>query len=106
MASSEWRVVDRVKRSTLPLFATPYSPFAPLGKLKAMRPQGTGKVVSTSAQSARRSPRIATGTLMKSRIWLYAVLISLLPATARAVDISGVPKIREGDQLQIGNTRI
>ena len=30
----------------------------------------------------------------------------LLPALAQAADITGVPKIREGDQIQIGNTRI
>src|SRR5690349_16836667 len=71
-----------------------------------MRPQGTGKVVSTSAQSTQRSRRIAPGTPMRSRIWLFAVLMSLWPAMAHAVDISGVPKIREGDQLTIGSTRI
>ena len=30
----------------------------------------------------------------------------LLPALAQAADITGIPKIREGDQIQIGNTRI
>ena len=30
----------------------------------------------------------------------------MLPAIAQAADITGVPKIREGDQIQIGNSRI
>ena len=29
-----------------------------------------------------------------------------LPALAQAADITGVPKIREGDSIQIGSTRI
>mgnify|MGYP003693988913 CR=1 FL=1 len=33
-------------------------------------------------------------------------MLLLLPAIAQAADITGVPKIREGDQLQIGNSRI
>jgi endonuclease YncB( thermonuclease family) len=37
---------------------------------------------------------------------LSAVLLLSLPAIAQAADITGVPKIREGDQLQIGNHRI
>src|SRR4051794_21749471 len=41
--------------------------------------------------------------LMKS---VLAVALLLLPAMAEAADISGVPKIREGDQIQIGSTRI
>ncbi|MEP6841012.1 MAG: thermonuclease family protein, partial [Bradyrhizobium sp.] len=43
---------------------------------------------------------------MKSKFLLAAVLLALLPATADAADISGVPKIREGDHIQIGNSRI
>src|SRR3954454_508707 len=43
---------------------------------------------------------------MKSTLWLTAVLLSWLSATARAADITGVPKIREGDQIQIGSSRI
>jgi len=41
-----------------------------------------------------------------SKIWLGAVLTLLLPAMAHAADITGVPKIRDGDQIQIGGTRI
>src|SRR5829696_8374012 len=41
--------------------------------------------------------------LMKFLIALFALL---LPATAGAADIAGIPKIREGDHIQIGNTRI
>jgi len=35
-----------------------------------------------------------------------ALLLLLLPATAGAADITGVPKIREADQITIGSTRI
>jgi endonuclease YncB( thermonuclease family) len=38
--------------------------------------------------------------------FLCAILLLLLPAMAQAADITGVPKIREGDQIQIGNHRI
>jgi endonuclease YncB( thermonuclease family) len=37
---------------------------------------------------------------------LLAIPLLLLPAFASAADITGVPKIRDGDQLQIGGTRI
>ena len=40
------------------------------------------------------------------RTLLTAVLVLLLPAIAHATDITGVPKIRDGDQIQIGNSRI
>ena len=43
---------------------------------------------------------------MTSRKWLAAALLSLLPTMALAADITGVPKIREGDQITIGNSRI
>jgi endonuclease YncB( thermonuclease family) len=33
-------------------------------------------------------------------------LLLLLPAVGQAADITGIPKIREGDQIVIGNTRI
>jgi endonuclease YncB( thermonuclease family) len=38
--------------------------------------------------------------------FLPAIVLVLLPAMAEATDITGVPKIREGDHIQIGNTRI
>src|SRR5882757_11419813 len=38
--------------------------------------------------------------------FLLAIAVVLLPAMAEAADITGVPKIREGDSIQIGNTRI
>jgi endonuclease YncB( thermonuclease family) len=38
--------------------------------------------------------------------FLLAIAVLLLPAMAEAADITGVPKIREGDHIQIGNTRI
>src|SRR5713226_7061131 len=38
--------------------------------------------------------------------FLFALLVLLLPALAEAADVSGVPKISEGDQIQIGNSRI
>jgi endonuclease YncB( thermonuclease family) len=37
---------------------------------------------------------------------LLPALVLLLPSLAHAADITGVPKIREGDQVQIGNSRI
>jgi endonuclease YncB( thermonuclease family) len=37
---------------------------------------------------------------------LFALLIVLLPAIADAADVTGIPKIREGDQVQIGSSRI
>src|SRR5947207_4600949 len=38
--------------------------------------------------------------------FLFAIAFVLPPALAEAADITGVPKIREGDHIQIGNTRI
>ena len=38
--------------------------------------------------------------------FLLAIPLLLLPAVADAADITGVPKIREGDQITIGNSRI
>src|ERR1043166_9389360 len=38
--------------------------------------------------------------------FLLAIALILLPAMAEAADISGVPKIREGDSIQIGASRI
>jgi endonuclease YncB( thermonuclease family) len=38
--------------------------------------------------------------------FLFALLVFLLPALAEAADVTGVPKISEGDQIQIGNSRI
>lgn len=43
---------------------------------------------------------------MKSTRWLASLLLLLLPAIAQAADITGVPRIREGDQIQIGNQRL
>jgi endonuclease YncB( thermonuclease family) len=37
---------------------------------------------------------------------LFAIALLLLPAIAEAADVSGVPKIHDGDQVQIGNTKI
>src|SRR5258706_15764181 len=38
--------------------------------------------------------------------FLFALSLFLLPAMAEAADITGIPRIREGDHIQIGNTRI
>jgi endonuclease YncB( thermonuclease family) len=46
------------------------------------------------------------GLPMNLRKLLSVVLLLSLPAMAQAADITGVPKIREGDHLQIGNSRI
>lgn len=43
---------------------------------------------------------------MKLKTLLTAILLMLPPAIAGAADITGVPKIRDGDQIQIGNSRI
>ena len=43
---------------------------------------------------------------MKLQKLLLALVMLSLPAAAQAADITGVPKIREGDQLLIGNSRI
>ena len=41
-----------------------------------------------------------------TRTFIAAILLLALPSLAIAADISGVPKIREGDQILIGSTRI
>jgi len=38
--------------------------------------------------------------------FLFPILLFLSPALAQAADITGVPRIRDGDQVQIGNSRI
>src|ERR1700720_4976150 len=38
--------------------------------------------------------------------FLFAILTLLLPAIAEAADVTGTAKVREGDHIQIGNTRI
>ena len=38
--------------------------------------------------------------------FFLVLVVFLLPALAEAADITGIPKIREGDHIQIGNTRI
>ena len=43
---------------------------------------------------------------MNLRKMLSALFLLSLPAMAQAADITGVPKIREGDQMQIGSHRI
>jgi endonuclease YncB( thermonuclease family) len=43
---------------------------------------------------------------MTSKHLAFALFLLLLPATVSAADITGVPKIREADQITIGNTRI
>ena len=43
---------------------------------------------------------------MTSKTLICAALLLMLPAIAQAAEITGVPKIREGDQIQIGNSRI
>jgi endonuclease YncB( thermonuclease family) len=43
---------------------------------------------------------------MHMKLLFALALLLLLPALAQAADISGVPKIREGDQVTIGSSRI
>src|ERR1700719_175923 len=38
--------------------------------------------------------------------FLVAIALFLLPTLASAADITGIPKIREGDTVQIGTSRI
>jgi endonuclease YncB( thermonuclease family) len=40
------------------------------------------------------------------RVMTISLAVCLLPAVADAADISGVPRIREGDQIVIGSSRI
>src|SRR5216683_7993607 len=46
------------------------------------------------------------GLPMKSTSLLVAASILLLASAAEAADVTGVPKISEGDQIQIGSSRI
>ena len=75
-------------------------------KLSAMRRYGSGKADPLSAQSAGLLRIISPGLPMNLWKLLSALLLLSLPAIAQAADITGVPKIREGDHLQIGNSRI
>jgi endonuclease YncB( thermonuclease family) len=43
---------------------------------------------------------------LKSLKFLPAIALLLLPVAADAADITGIPKIREGDSITIGNSRI
>jgi endonuclease YncB( thermonuclease family) len=43
---------------------------------------------------------------MKFLLAIPLILTLLPPAIAAAADITGIPKIREGDQIQIGNSKI
>ncbi|TPQ41005.1 nuclease, partial [Bradyrhizobium guangdongense] len=38
--------------------------------------------------------------------FLLAIILLLLPSFADAADITGVAKVRDGDSVVIGNTRI
>src|SRR3977135_1391648 len=38
--------------------------------------------------------------------FLFAIVVLLLPAMAEAADITGIAKVREGDHVQIGHTRM
>src|SRR5438270_13615360 len=38
--------------------------------------------------------------------FLIAMALCLLPAIATAADITGIARVREGDQVQIGNVRV
>src|SRR5205809_5949529 len=77
-------------------------------KLKAAAASTAGVVAQSAPQSARLVMRFDTedGLFHMFTRFLLAVAVVLLPAMADAADITGVPKIREGDHIQIGNTRI
>src|ERR1700757_311757 len=63
-----------------------------------------GPCAKSAAQSGRID-QIDPADCMKRRIAL-ALLLMLPPSLAFAADITGVPKIREGDSIVIGATRI
>src|SRR6478735_8888005 len=73
------------------------------GKLKALRWSCTGPTAQLSAQSL---DNYFAGLPMFSKSLLAALVLLSLPALARAAEITGVPNIRDGDQIQIGNSRI
>ncbi len=49
---------------------------------------------------------IADGLILMFRTFLLAPFALLVPAIASAADITGVPKIHDGDQVVIGSSRI
>src|ERR1700757_4291090 len=63
-----------------------------------------GPCAKSAAQSGRID-QIDPADCMKRRIAL-ALLLMLPPSLAFAADITGVPKIRDGDQIMIGANRI
>src|ERR1700722_19545974 len=75
-------------------------------KLKAVGPSGPSSV----ARSAPHSGAIVLSLRMRPfhmfMKFLLALPLLLLPAMAAAADITGIPKIREGDQITIGTSRI
>src|ERR1700687_2398296 len=46
------------------------------------------------------------GRLLMFMKFLLAILLLLLPAMADAADITGIAKVREGDTVQIGTSRV
>jgi endonuclease YncB( thermonuclease family) len=48
----------------------------------------------------------ANGSMRMLRTLYLSVLLLCIPALAQAADVTGVPKIRDGDQVTIGSTRI
>jgi endonuclease YncB( thermonuclease family) len=51
-------------------------------------------------------PDIEYGRLLMFMKFLPALLLLLLPAMADAADITGIAKVREGDTVQIGTSRV
>src|SRR3984885_16336436 len=51
-------------------------------------------------------PHIECGRFLMFMKFLLALLALLMPAIAQAADITGIAKVREGDTVQIGNSRI
>src|ERR1700740_1489372 len=51
-------------------------------------------------------PHIECGRFLMFTKFLLALLALLMPAIAQAADITGIAKVREGDTVQIGNSRI
>src|ERR1700745_4021945 len=51
-------------------------------------------------------PHIECGRFLMFMKFLLALLALLMPAIAQAADITGIAKVREGDTVQIGTSRV
>src|ERR1700687_3419743 len=73
-------------------------------KLKAMGPLAAGALAPSAPQSPAIANRLHCKTrfCMRMKFWPPIALLLMpvfLPAPAEAADITGIPKIREGDSI-------